>query len=50
MGEFEGVINNLERRYAETTSVYSKADIEAYMSDENVLPARVNVLKRKVFR
>ncbi|MCD7810734.1 MAG: excinuclease ABC subunit UvrA [Ruminococcus sp.] len=30
---FEGVINNLERRYRETTSEYSKNDIEAYMSE-----------------
>ncbi len=30
---FEGVINNLERRYRETTSEYPKNDIEAYMSE-----------------
>ncbi len=30
---FEGVINNLERRYRETTSEYSKGDIESYMSE-----------------
>lgn len=30
---FEGVINNLERRYRETTSDYSRNDIEAYMSE-----------------
>lgn len=30
---FEGVVNNLERRYRETTSEYSKNDIEAYMSE-----------------
>lgn len=30
---FEGVINNLERRCRETTSEYSKNDIEAYMSE-----------------
>ncbi len=29
---FEGVITNLERRYKETTSLWSKADIEALMS------------------
>ncbi len=28
---FEGVINNLERRYRETTSDYTKAEIERYM-------------------
>ncbi len=33
-GEFEGIINNLERRYRESTSDYSKHDIEACMSDE----------------
>ena len=30
---FEGVINNLERRYRETNSEYSRSDIEAYMSE-----------------
>ncbi len=30
---FEGVINNLERRYKETTSEYSRNDIEAHMSE-----------------
>lgn len=30
---FEGVINNLERRYQETTSVYSRADLEDYMGE-----------------
>jgi excinuclease ABC subunit A len=29
---FEGVINNLQRRYAETSSEYVKEDIEKYMS------------------
>lgn len=29
--EFEGVINNLERRYKETKSDYSRNEIEAYM-------------------
>lgn len=33
-GEFEGIINNLDRRYKESTSDYSKHDIEACMSDE----------------
>ncbi len=31
--EFEGVINNLERRYRETTSEWSRADLESLMSD-----------------
>lgn len=30
---FEGVINNLERRYRESNSDYSKNDIEGYMSE-----------------
>ena len=30
---FEGVINNLERRYKETTSDYSRNDIESYMTE-----------------
>ncbi len=32
MTDFEGIINNLERRYAETTSEWSRAEIETYMS------------------
>jgi excinuclease ABC subunit A len=32
--EFEGVIPNLQRRYSETGSSWSKADIEQYMSEE----------------
>ncbi len=31
-GTFEGVINNLERRYRETTSDYTKMEIERYMT------------------
>ncbi|MBE6749649.1 MAG: excinuclease ABC subunit UvrA [Ruminococcaceae bacterium] len=30
---FEGVVNNLERRYKETTSEYSRAEIESYMTE-----------------
>ena len=30
---FEGVVNNLERRYKETTSDYSRNDIESYMTE-----------------
>ncbi len=33
MGSFEGVINNLERRYRETSSTYSREDIAQYMGD-----------------
>ena len=32
MTDFEGVINNLERRYRETTSEWSRTEIESYMS------------------
>ncbi len=31
--EFEGVINNLERRYKESTGIYARADIESYMGE-----------------
>ena len=31
MARFEGVINNLERRYKETTSEYIKSELEKYM-------------------
>ena len=33
MNDFEGVINNLKRRYKETTSDWARADIEAVMRD-----------------
>ena len=33
MAEFEGVINNLERRYKETTSDWSRREIEQYMNE-----------------
>ncbi len=32
MTDFEGIINNLERRYRETTSEFSRNEIEGYMS------------------
>ncbi len=35
---FEGVVNNLERRFRETESDYTKREIESYMS-ESVCPA-----------
>ncbi|MBQ3053947.1 MAG: excinuclease ABC subunit UvrA [Clostridia bacterium] len=31
-GKFEGIVNNLERRYRESESEWSKAEIEGYMS------------------
>lgn len=30
---FEGIVNNLERRYKETTSDYARAEIESYMTE-----------------
>ncbi len=30
---FEGIVNNLERRYHETTSIYTKYDIERYINE-----------------
>ncbi len=30
---FEGIVNNLERRYKETTSEHSRAEIESYMTE-----------------
>ncbi|MBE7030058.1 MAG: excinuclease ABC subunit UvrA [Ruminococcaceae bacterium] len=35
--KFEGIVNNLQRRYQETTSAYSRAEIEALMG-ENPCP------------
>ena len=32
MTEFEGIVNNLERRYKETTSEWSRGEIEQYMT------------------
>jgi len=33
-GTFEGVVNNLERRYAETNSEYLRSEIEKYMTEK----------------
>lgn len=32
---FEGVVNNLERRYKDTSSDYARAEIEAYMTESS---------------
>lgn len=32
MTDFEGIVNNLQRRYTETTSEWSRADIEQFMT------------------
>ncbi len=33
MASFEGIVNNLERRYHETTSAYTKYDLERYIHE-----------------
>ena len=33
MATFEGIVTNLERRYRETTSIYTKYDIERYINE-----------------
>ncbi len=45
--EFEGVVNNLERRYRETASDYAKNEIENYMSDEECPHCKGNRLKKE---
>ncbi|MBR6338373.1 MAG: excinuclease ABC subunit UvrA [Ruminococcus sp.] len=45
--EFEGIINNLERRYRETASDYAKNEIESYMSDEECPHCKGNRLKKE---
>ncbi len=44
---FEGIIPNLERRYRESTSDWSKADIEASMSDEKCPACKGRRLKKE---
>lgn len=44
---FEGIIPNLERRYRETNSEYSKADIETVMSDEPCPKCKGRRLKKE---
>ncbi len=43
--EFEGVINNLERRYKTTTSDYSRNEIESYMTESPCPECNGNRLK-----
>ena len=45
---FEGIIPNLERRYRETTSEWSKSDIERYMSEDICLDCRGDRLKPEI--
>ena len=33
MTEFEGILNNLQRRYKETSSEWMREELEAYMSE-----------------
>lgn len=49
MTAFEGVVNNLERRYKETTSVYSREDIAQYMGDAVCPDCHGQRLKRRLF-
>ncbi len=42
---FEGVINNLERRYKETSSDYARAEIESYMTEQHCPDCHGNRLK-----
>ncbi len=44
-GKFEGVINNLERRYKESNSSYSRNEIESYMSETLCPECKGNRLK-----
>ncbi len=48
MHDFEGIINNLNRRYSETTSDYSKKEIESMMSSENCPECRGDRLKPEI--
>ncbi len=47
MTAFEGVVNNLERRYRETTSIYSREDIAQYMGDSVCPDCRGQRLKKE---
>lgn len=47
MTDFEGIVNNLERRYKETTSDYSRAEIEQYMSAKPCPDCRGARLKKE---
>lgn len=47
--KFEGIINNLERRYKESSSEYSKSEIADCMNEINCPECKGERLKRKVF-
>ncbi len=46
--EFEGVINNLERRYKETSSDYSRREIEQKMGEHDCPVCRGGRLKKEI--
>ena len=45
---FEGIVNNLERRYRDSNSEWSKADIEQYMSEELCPECHGKRLKKEI--
>ncbi len=45
---FEGVVKNMERRYAESSSEWSRADIEQYMSEESCPECHGRRLKKEI--
>ncbi|MBQ4486310.1 MAG: excinuclease ABC subunit UvrA [Oscillospiraceae bacterium] len=45
---FEGIVTNLERRYKESNSEWSKADIEQYMSEEPCSECEGRRLKKDI--
>ena len=47
---FEGIIPNLERRYRETNSEWSRGEIEEVMSEVRVRRATVAVCARRCWR
>lgn len=44
---FEGVMNNIKRRYKETSSDYIREQMEKYMGNINVLRVKATVLRKK---
>ncbi len=45
---FEGIVNNLERKYKETTSEYSKNEIESYMTESECPECKGARLKKEI--
>ncbi len=48
LAEFEGLVNNLQRRYKETTSEWVRSEIEYYMSDCDCTACRGKRLKPEI--